>query len=83
VSALLAAADVSGAQAIDGLGALAGMRARRLLARLGYVTALRHAFPAAEFAALAAPFTTATGEGVAPDEATGARVRGPHVRRTR
>jgi hypothetical protein len=55
------------------------MRARRLAARLGHVAALRHAFPAATYASLVAPFASATG-------ATGAAERqdpGPGVRRAR
>ena len=77
VSGLLAAADVSAALP-DGLALPAAtIRARRLLGRLGHVTALRHAFPAAEYRHLVAPFATATGSAAEPATAT----RRPDVRR--
>lgn len=78
VSALLAATDVAAALHADGLSPAMASRARRLLGRLGHVVALRHAFPAAAYAALLQPFTVATG---------GARqagaAAGPGVRRAR
>jgi curved DNA-binding protein CbpA len=83
VSALLAAADVAAALPDGRAGPAATVRARRLLGRLGHVVALRHAFPAAEYRRLVAPFATATGAGVgsdAPQERGGAR---PEVRRAR
>jgi hypothetical protein len=63
ISALLAARDVAGAVPVDGLPPGVATRARRLAARVGHVTALRHAFPPSIFAALVAPWTAATGEG--------------------
>jgi hypothetical protein len=61
ISALLAARDVAAALPVVGLSAPTATRARRLLARLGHVAALRHAFPAAAYVALVAPFVAATG----------------------
>ena len=61
ISALLAARDVAAAVPVDELAPAVGTRARRLAARLGHVTALRHAFPPAVYAGLVAPFAAATG----------------------
>jgi len=68
ISALLAARDVAAALPSEGLSASAAVRARRLLARLGHVVALRHAFPAATYAALVAPLAAAVGEPAAPHD---------------
>ena len=57
ISALLAARDVAAAVPVGGLAPAVATRARRLAARTGHVTALRHAFPPAIFAALVAPWT--------------------------
>ena len=76
ISALLAERDVAGAVPVDGLTAAAATRLRRLAARLGHVTALRHAFPPAVYAGLVAPFAAATG-------ATSGTTAGPDVRRAR
>jgi hypothetical protein len=73
ISALLAARDVAAAVPVGSLGAAAATRARRLAARMGHVTALRHGFPPAVYAGLVAPFEAAT-------RATGHRA-GPDVRR--
>jgi hypothetical protein len=76
ISALLAAADVEAALAVPGLAPATEARARRLLGRLGHATALRHAYPAADYAAIAAPFLVATGAAASPQP-------GPGVRRAR
>ena len=78
ISALLASRDVSDALPTDGLTHATVTRARRLLARTGHVVALRHAFPAATYALLLAPFHATTGA-VPPD----ARQDSPGVRRAR
>ena len=75
ISALLAARDVAAALRPDGLAPATATRARRLLARLGHVTALRHAFTAATFTELTAPFVAATRPSAA--ERPGRRARGP------
>ncbi len=80
ISALLAARDVAAAVPVDELAPAVASRARRLAARNGHVTALRHAFPSAIYAALVAPWAAATGGGA------GASVDGsvgPDVRRAR
>ncbi len=79
ISADLAARDVAAAIPAADLPPAVALRARRLAARLGHVVALRHAFPAAAYATLIAPFASATG-------ATGAAAPqdpGPGVRRAR
>jgi curved DNA-binding protein CbpA len=79
ISAELAARDLAVAVPVADLPPAVARRARRLAGRLGHVVALRHAFPAATYAALVAPFASATG-------ATGAEDRpepGPGVRRAR
>jgi len=79
ISATLAAQDVAAALRADGLAPATATRARRLLGRLGHVVALRHAFPSSTYAALVAPFATATGS-VADD---GRARAAPGVRRSR
>jgi hypothetical protein len=74
ISALLAARDVAAAVSVTGLSPAAAIRARRLAARAGHVTALRHAFPATVLAALLAPWTPVAGGG--PDD-TAAAAGGP------
>jgi hypothetical protein len=85
ISALLAAQDVAAAVTVDGLAPATAQRVRRLAARIGHVTALRHAFPPPIFAALVAPWTAATGEGDpdASGSAAGRGSAGPDVRRAR
>ena len=61
ISALLAAADVAAAVPVDGLAPAVAARAHRLAARVGHVTALRHAFPAPVYAGLVGPWLAATG----------------------
>jgi curved DNA-binding protein CbpA len=61
ISALLAARDVAEAVPVAALAPGVASRARRLAARLGHVTALRHAFPPPVYAGLVAPFAAATG----------------------
>jgi hypothetical protein len=80
ISALLAARDVAAAVPEHGLAPAVATRARRLAARNGHVTALRHAFPPAIYAALVAPWTAATGGGAGDG---GASPTGPDVRRAR
>ncbi|HEX5828459.1 MAG TPA: J domain-containing protein [Candidatus Limnocylindrales bacterium] len=77
ISALLAAHDVAAAVPPAGLSGATATRARRLAARLGHVTALRHAFPPAVYAGLVAPFDAATGD------RHGRGAPGPDVRRAR
>jgi hypothetical protein len=77
ISAVLAARDAAAALPMDGLTTATATRAQRLLARQGHVTALRHAFPAATYAALVAPFAEATR--TTAGEREGAS--GPDVRR--
>lgn len=80
ISALLAARDLAAAVPVDELPPAVASRARRLAARNGHVTALRHAFPPAIYAALVAPWAAATGGGAgAPFDGSA----GPDVRRAR
>ena len=81
ISALLAARDTAAAVPVDGLAPAVATRVRRLAARTGHVTALRHAFAPAIFVALVAPWTAATegGAGSAREEGPA----GPDVRRAR
>ena len=82
ISAELAARDTAAAVPVTDLPPAVARRARRLAGRLGHVVALRHAFPAATYAGLVAPFASATGA----TGATGAEGRpdpGPGVRRAR
>ncbi len=79
ISALLAARDVAAAVPVEGLAPAVAARVRRLAARAGHVTALRHAFDAPIFAALLAPWAAATGMDIG-----GLRgPAGPGVRRAR
>ena len=73
ISAQLAATDVAAALAASNLAPATEVRARRLLARLGHSMALRHGFPPTTFAAIVAPFMTATGAAARP--AAGAGIR--------
>ena len=75
ISAELAARDVAAALRVDGLAANSATRARRLAARLGYATALRHAYPAGVYARLAAPYDSVVATPSPPD--------GPEIRRAR
>ena len=52
ISSDLAASDLAAALRVEGLAPTVASRARRLLARLGHVSALRHAFPPDTYAAL-------------------------------
>ena len=78
ISALLASRDVAAVVPVDGIAGASATRARRLAARLGHVTALRHAFPAATYAAFVAPLVVAAGE-----EAVAVSTPLPGVRRAR
>ncbi len=79
ISAVLAADDVAAAVPADGLSPAVATRARRLAARLGHVTALRHAYPPSVYAALRASWSA-----VVAGETDGAGYRaGPDVRRAR
>lgn len=79
ISAFLAAQDAASEVPVDRLSPAVATRARRLAARLGHVTALRHAFPPAVYAGLVAPFAAATGA-----TSVGSRPEtGPDVRRAR
>jgi curved DNA-binding protein CbpA len=78
ISAFLAARDVSAAIPVDGLAPATATRARRLGARIGHVTALRHAFPAPVYQGLVGSWTAAT----APTAREAPR-EGPEVRRAR
>lgn len=77
ISALLAARDVAAAIPLAGLAPAVATRSRQLAARIGHVTALRHAFAPSTYAVLVAPWTAATGE---PDPGP---ARDPGIRRTR
>jgi hypothetical protein len=86
ISAALAAHDLAAAVPVDGLAPATAQRVRRLAARVGHLTALRHAFPPAIFAALVAPWTAATtgGAGNGPESGAGySGPAGPDVRRAR
>lgn len=76
ISADLAARDVAAAIPAGALPANSAARARRLAGRLGYATALRHAYPAGVYARIAAPL-----DAVAALSAPAAD--GPAVRRAR
>lgn len=77
ISAELAARDVAAAVPVDGVAGPQATRARRLAARLGYATALRHAYAAGEYARIVAALDV-----VAADRAA-AGDSGPEVRRAR
>ena len=86
ISAHLAAHDVAAAVPVDGLAPATAQRVRRLAARIGHVTALRHAFQPAIHAALVAPWTAAANGGGEPGDASGrgsGGPAGPDVRRAR
>ena len=75
ISADLAAHDVEAAMPVVGMAASPATRARRLGARLGYATALRHAYAPGEYARIAGG-CDAVGAPAASSE-------GPEVRRAR
>ena len=75
ISADLAAHDVGAAMPVAGMAASPATRARRLGARLGYATALRHAYAPGEYARIAGG-CDAVGAPAASSE-------GPEVRRAR
>jgi hypothetical protein len=79
ISAELAARDVWAAMPVGALAANSATRARRLGARLGYATALRHAFPADAYARIAAPL----GAVQSAEAERGAGADGPSIRRAR
>ena len=83
ISAILAGRDVAMALPDLGLAPATATRARRLLGRAGHVAALRHAFPAATYASLMAPFAAATGGPVARAANGGRGAEAPGVRRAR
>lgn len=84
ISAALAARDAAGAFPGEGVPAPTAARARRLLARLAHVTALRHAFAPAQYRLLVAPFVAATGEATGQEIGAAPAARdGPDVRRAR
>lgn len=62
ISATLAARDASASVPVAGLARATATRARRLVARLGHVTALRHAYPRTVYEGLTGPWTAAVGE---------------------
>ena len=79
VSTALAARDAATAPSVAGLDRVTAARARRVLGRVAHAHVLRHAFPAAEFAALVEPWRVVTG-----DPGTGrtaGRIPNPTVRR--
>ncbi len=78
ISAELAARDVAAAVPAAGIATSSAARARRLAARLGYATALRHAYPAGVYARIAAALDIA-----AEQRRTAPAARGPEVRRAR
>ena len=59
ISATLAARDAAAAVPSAGIARTTAGRARRLVARMGHVTALRHAYPAQVYEALSAPWMAA------------------------
>ncbi len=82
ISAELAARDAAAAMPSAALPAVSAARARRLAARLGYATALRHAYPPGAHARIAAAFD-AVASPDAPDAPGLAGTNGPEVRRAR
>ena len=83
ISAILAGRDVARALPELGLAPATATRARRLLGRAGHIAALRHAFPAATYASLLAPFAAATGGGGAGAASGAPGAESPGVRRAR
>ncbi len=82
VSSALAGRDAAAraGPALAGLERPVAARAERLLARTAHCIVLRHGFRADEFAALVAPWRTATGD---PGTGRTERAAGPTVRRRR
>jgi hypothetical protein len=78
ISAELAARDVAAAVPVRGVAATPAARARRLAARLGHATALRHAYPPGVYARIFQPYTPVGGASE-PGRSAG----GPDVRRAR
>jgi hypothetical protein len=77
ISAELAARDTAAAMPVGGVAPASATRARRLAARLGYATALRHAFGPGIYGRIAAAWDAATaGSGKSAADA-------PEVRRAR
>ena len=62
VSSALAARDMASVAALGELDRVTAARARRSLGRVAHAHVLRHAFSAAEFAALVEPWRVATGD---------------------
>ncbi len=83
ISAELAARDVAAAVPVDGLAPATSTRVRRLAARLGFATALRHAFAAGSWAVLVAPLDAATGGAARPSGPDAPGAESPAVRRAR
>ena len=79
VSSALARRDAAAAPSYNGLDRVTAARARRLLGRVAHVQVLRHAFGAAEFAAVLEPWRVATGDPGTGRGATG--IPNPSVRR--
>ncbi len=77
ISAELAARDVAAAMPVSGVAPASATRARRLAARLGYATALRHAFGPGQYGQIAAAWDALAVGSVAPP------VDAPEVRRAR
>jgi len=73
ISSSLAARDAAAAVPRAGIDEAVVVRARRAAARIGHLLVLRHAFPAARFAALTAPWRP----GLVPDDRPAPRVRRP------
>jgi hypothetical protein len=78
ISAFLAARDVSSSIPVDGLPPTTATRARRLGARIGHVTALRHAFSPPVYQGLVGAWTAATAASAREQQR-----EGPEVRRAR
>ncbi len=76
ISATLAARDAAAVLPSAGLAQPTATRAARIVARIGHVTALRHAYPAAVFDELLAPWTASVGgrrSGAGPSTRPGVR----------
>jgi hypothetical protein len=76
ISAELAARDVAAAMPVIGVPGSSAARARRLAARLGYATALRHAYASGVYAQMAAVLDAAQADAPTASD-------GPGVRRAR
>jgi hypothetical protein len=70
---MLAVRDAAGAVATDGVDGPTAARARRAAGRIAHLLVLRHAFAAAEFAALTRPWRPR----FLADQPAGPRVRRP------